>query len=79
MGTGVAFSPWPPENLTNQEDGMEIELVRNAAQTLDRPFAGMVSGLDKSGQASRLISTGKLNASPRLHFRPIEVVVFDRP
>ena len=28
------------------------------------------------GQASRLISIGKLNASPRLHTRPINLVIF---
>ena len=28
------------------------------------------------GQASRLISTGRLNASPRLHRRPIDQVVY---
>ena len=30
-------------------------------------------------QASRTISTGRVNASPRLRLRPIEVVVFHRP
>jgi len=30
----------------------------------------------KSDQANRAISTGRLNASPRLHPRPINVVVF---
>ena len=31
------------------------------------------------GQASRTISTGKLNASPRLHTRPIYLVIFQGP
>src|SRR5207302_369999 len=31
------------------------------------------------GQASRLISIGKLNASPRLHTRPIDLVIFQEP
>src|SRR5665213_4181524 len=30
-------------------------------------------------QAERAISTGKLNALPRLHIRPIDVVVFHGP
>ena len=30
-------------------------------------------------QAKRAISTGKLNALPRLHIRPIDVVVFHGP
>jgi hypothetical protein len=32
-----------------------------------------------SDQADRAISTGKLNASPRLHTQPINVVVFHGP
>ena len=31
------------------------------------------------GQASRLISIGKLNASPRLYTRPIDLVIFQEP
>ena len=31
------------------------------------------------GQASRFISTGRLHASPRFHFRPINVVVCNVP
>ena len=33
----------------------------------------------ESDQANRAISTGRLNASPRLHPRPIDVVVFHGP
>ena len=33
----------------------------------------------KSDQADRAISTGQLNASPRLHIQPIDVVVFHGP
>ena len=33
----------------------------------------------KNDQASRAISIGQLNALPRLHLRPIDVVVFDGP
>ena len=32
---------------------------------------------EKNDQAARAISTGQLNALPRLHLRPINVVVFD--
>jgi len=32
-----------------------------------------------SGQASRAISTGQLNASLRLHTRPINLVVYEGP
>src|SRR5712691_10622022 len=31
------------------------------------------------GQASRLISIGKLNVSPRVHIRPIYLVIFQEP
>ena len=39
------------------------------------------TGLPSSGsdQACRAISTGQLNALPRLHLRPIDVVVFHGP
>src|SRR5437899_315363 len=33
----------------------------------------------KSDQASRTISTGRLNASPRLHLRPINLVISEGP
>ena len=33
----------------------------------------------ESDQANRAISTGQLNASPRLHIQPINVVVFHGP
>ena len=33
----------------------------------------------KNDQAARAISIGQLNALPRLHLRPIDVVVFDGP
>ena len=35
--------------------------------------------LGVNDQAARRISTGRLSASQRLHFRPIEVVVYDLP
>ena len=39
-----------------------------------------VTDTDHGGdQVDRAISTGQLNASPRLHFRPIDVVVFHGP
>ena len=46
-----------------------------------RPTSGLRSGrgsrlLPDRIQASRAISTGQLNALPRLHLRPIDVVVF---
>ena len=40
-----------------------------------RPLSG-TSIEDESDQAGRAISTGQLSASPRVHIRPIDVVVF---
>src|SRR3954468_10414977 len=39
-------------------------------------LSSLMSIEDKSDQAERAISTGKLNALRRLHTRPINVVVF---
>ena len=36
-------------------------------------------GNENYGQASRQISIGKLNVSPRLHIRPINLVIFQVP
>lgn len=50
--------------------------------SLVRPPCGGRSSSDtdhESDQANRAISTGRLNASPRLHPRPIDVVVFHGP
>ena len=49
------------------------------AGTQGRSANGLSRSTDmdhKSDQANRAISTGRLNASPRLHPRPINVVVF---
>jgi hypothetical protein len=35
--------------------------------------------LSKTGQASRLISTGRLKSSRTLYLRPIDVVISDEP
>ena len=49
------------------------------AKTLFQVFASSTSKTDmdrESNQANRAISTSQLNASPRLHIWPINVVVF---
>jgi hypothetical protein len=43
------------------------------------PFSVIRFLIPSSNQAERAISTGKLNALPRLHIRPIDVVVFHGP
>ena len=42
-------------------------------------FRGACHAVSGSDQACRAISTGQLNALPRLHLRPIDVVVFHGP
>ena len=52
---------------------------RSRAKTLFQVFASSTSKTDmdrESNQANRAISTSQLNASPRLHIWPINVVVF---
>ena len=80
MGTGVAFPPWPPENRAPAEAGRESIVldVGLFGRPLLRPLPLARVSLE-NGQASRRISTGRLNGSPRLHLRPIEVVVFNLP
>ena len=77
METGVAFPPWSPENCApacRREKECIVDWAGNTAHCALRVFV-----LWKNGQASRRISTGRLSGSPRLHLRPIEVVVFNLP
>ena len=64
MGTGMAASLWPPAN------GRCRESPKWGRAATRRGGTGR--------QASRAISTARLNASLRFHRRPIEVVVYDR-
>ena len=48
-------------------------------RVLSRRAPGSGCGAEKNGQASRLISTGRLNTLPCLHLRPIDPVVFREP
>ena len=49
--------------------------IRKAASTA---FSAMCA-VEFYGQAERAISNGKLNVLPRLHIRPIKLVVFQCP
>jgi hypothetical protein len=52
--------------------------ARRRCAALDPGLIDSVKQLEeKNDQAARAISTGQLNALPRLHLRPIDVVVFD--
>ena len=58
-------------------------LMRRLAGTTCRPFCQQKvfsrTLIMRDDQADRAISTGQLNASPRLHIQPINVVVFHGP
>ena len=79
MGTGVTFSPWSPEKFAPAEAGRGKKSIVSGNWNRDAAPGTRRFREVENGQASRRISTGKLNASPRLHSRPIEVVVFDPP
>ncbi len=90
MGTGVTLAQ---ESLkqslagrrpARQGDGGVKTLDKSIGRDVSKPHG---SGLHtqrelnrrKKGEASRAISTARLNVSPRLHLRPIDVVVYDGP
>ena len=85
MGTGVASPLWPPgkpgsgqvRKINSAQSGNQIASSLDG-DGYDRPDLQMKFS-SKNGQAARLISSGPLSASLRLHARPIEVVVYDRP
>jgi hypothetical protein len=74
MGTGVAPPAIPPGNH-------EIFAAACAApntEILERSRTLLSFGKYR-GQAARAISTGQLNALPRLHLRPINLVIYQGP
>jgi hypothetical protein len=93
MGSGVSLALEPP-NLQNAPFGCGAaapfqtcgpprdRLIRSPLNSGRSTSAGRRWGthlLPDRNQAYRAISTGQLNASPRLHLRPIDVVVFHGP
>ena len=66
-----------PEGLNRRCAGLSFLMDRQtkSATTPGRTHARMDIS-NESVQVDRAISTGKLNASPRLHTRPINVVVY---
>ena len=90
MGTGVTLAQ---ESLKQSLAGRRPALPRGRRrENLNKSIGRDVSkphgsGLHtqrelnrrKKGEASRAISTARLNVSPRLHLRPIDVVVYDGP
>ena len=75
MGSGVLRVLLPPNRRRNTH---QLAIGRLFVGLW---FASDLVGLAVTGsdQACRAISTGQLNALPRLHLRPIDVVVFHGP
>ncbi len=88
MGTGGTPSIKPPETFGSASPVMARAEPAHAQESCDgRSGSTLASAAKprgqrfekKNDQASRAISIGQLNALPRLHLRPIDVVVFDGP
>ena len=69
MGTGVALSLWSPGKNGNRIVGYKCLLPKDAS------LPDLKTKSISKGQASRPISTGKLNALLHLHIQPINLVV----
>ena len=70
--------------VTNGRSSHSPFATSHSLRTLSGPGLSMSGPLHadtdhESDQANRAISTGQLNASPRLHIQPINVVVFHGP
>ena len=90
MGTGVTLAQESlKQSLAGRRpamlgDGGVKTLKKSTKRDISKPHG---SGLHtqrelnrrKKGEASRAISIARLNVSPRLHLRPIDVVVYDGP
>src|SRR6185369_9524230 len=67
----------PPQNDAYAQ-ALLMRVVRAVVPRSTLVFVESVKQLEeKNDQAARAISIGQLNALPRLHLRPINVVVFD--
>jgi hypothetical protein len=73
MGTGVSRPLWPPGMFVERGERRSVTTAPGSAPTSRRIHRR------EGGQACRRVSTGRLNALPHLHLRPINVVVFDVP
>ena len=63
---------------TQNDAYAQVCVVRAVVLRSTLAFVESVKQLEeKNDQAARAISIGQLNALPRLHLRPINVVVFD--
>jgi hypothetical protein len=91
MGSGVSHGLWPPDRIRTPSRPFSRE---GGSGCIRRLYPGRVFRLVRvltswpvgqflpvtgSDQANRTISTGRLSALPRLHLRPIDVVVCHGP
>src|SRR5690606_7164310 len=75
MGTGVTPPPWPPKPVVKGAATWTGRVGPDAGRSLEHSIAS--TNIDCS-PSPRPISTGRLNTSPCLHLRPINVVVWPR-
>jgi hypothetical protein len=80
MGTGGTPRLWSPEigalgaRLGAPRESVQSRVVERVASAVEQ-----APGRRRGNQAARVISTGRLNALPRLHVRPINLVVYQDP
>ena len=67
MGTGVSPPLWPPEHMLMSTTDIRRELQSEHEHQ------------NKKIPSPRPISTGRLNTSPCVHLRPINLVVYQGP
>ena len=76
MGTGISSPLWPPVPLCT---GIAPLPARGWEGRSRSVYARGFARDGQYGQASRLISTARLSASPRLHLQPIDRMVSPEP
>src|SRR4051794_3943718 len=72
MGTGVSPPQWSPETLCNCQSPRKDS--RASTSSTKTWYASR-----RKNPSPRPISTGRLNTSPCLHLRPINLVVYQGP
>ena len=76
MATGPARRPWGDALRRACSLLIVCRLACMGRAPRRRAWCGVAAG---AGEISRAIRTGRLRASPRLHPRPIDVVVYHGP
>ena len=81
MGPGVPPLPWSLTNEGHSSVRGEASAVPWGphSATSRRPVSKRIAGTEKEERRARPISTARLNALPRLHLQPINLVVYQGP